>query len=293
MLIASIHLSSQIALKQVRRDDSSPSAKRPPNDTLLAQATKRKISSRMDRLDSSLDECAALTEDTREEDRTNDGVKRLCDYASNLENSKPMEQIQASPSSFARPVLELAPLTASSQATPSGSSRLSLELPPVTPSVKSGSLPPDLSPEIPSPSYFNGSQEKSNGISEVVNSSSRRLSFSRISPPEDKTNGSSSSGLFGQTLPGFSAPFLHELAVQQMLYYNVLVQLVNKHDCLLHGLQLLAYPQVTGPCLGAKSLGNELIPLCCALANLEVKDAALNFFELLFSYYLYWDQIVS
>ncbi|KAJ7957532.1 BZIP transcription factor, putative (DUF1664) [Quillaja saponaria] len=298
----------KIVLKQVRRDDSSPSAsasaKKPPSDALLAQvnslrqelqllardrtitivnasgtgarkygtiivvvvvgygyiwwkgwrlpdmmfasrrslsdactsiakqlenvyasiaATKRKLSSRMDGLDSSLDECAALTEDTREEvsvvrgradmigvdvksvhfavrtletkisrieekqDLTNDGVKRLCDYAWNLENSKTTERIEA---------------------TASGSSRLSLELPPVTPSSRIGSLPPDLSPEPPSPSYSYGSQEVIGGISEVVNSSSRREVFNRIPPAEVKTNGSSSSGLFGLRLPGISAPFL-------------------------------------------------------------------------------------
>ncbi|KAJ7957530.1 BZIP transcription factor, putative (DUF1664) [Quillaja saponaria] len=313
----------KIVLKQVRRDDSSPSAsasaKKPPSDALLAQvnslrqelqllardrtitivnasgtgarkygtiivvvvvgygyiwwkgwrlpdmmfasrrslsdactsiakqlenvyasiaATKRKLSSRMDGLDSSLDECAALTEDTREEvsvvrgradmigvdvksvhfavrtletkisrieekqDLTNDGVKRLCDYAWNLENSKTTERIEASPSSSSRPALELPPVTPSSRATASGSSRLSLELPPI------GSLPPDLSPEPPSPSYSYGSQEVIGGISEVVNSSSRREVFNRIPPAEVKTNGSSSSGLFGLRLPGISAPFL-------------------------------------------------------------------------------------
>ncbi|KAF8408443.1 hypothetical protein HHK36_007596 [Tetracentron sinense] len=94
-------------------------------------ATKRHLSSRIDRVDCNLDECAELTAATRDEvsqlqgdmkifsvdvesvhravqtletkigriegkqDLTNDGVIKLCDFVWNLENSRTTERIQA------------------------------------------------------------------------------------------------------------------------------------------------------------------------------------------------------
>ncbi|XP_020208037.1 uncharacterized protein LOC109792990 isoform X1 [Cajanus cajan] len=213
--------------------------------------TKKKLSARMNRLDKSLDECAALSESTREEVSkdfifcclfyclkieyllsqvsviqqeadtisgdfksvrvavhvleskikeieekqvaTTEGVNMLCQFTKTMENSKPTEYIQASSS---RQALELPPVSPPSRGSQSGSSRLSLEPPSTTPSSRTGSLPPKLSTDPPSPSNSSGSYQESI----QVNSKS-------ISPKEDKSNGSSS-GLFGLRLPNVYAPFL-------------------------------------------------------------------------------------
>ncbi|BAT89475.1 hypothetical protein VIGAN_06043800 [Vigna angularis var. angularis] len=180
---------------------------------------KKKLSSRMNRLDESLDECAALTESTREEisvtqqkaDKisgnfksvhvavrvlasrikeieekqvaTTEGVTMLCQFTKTLENSRTTEYIQPSSSSSSRPAIELPPVSPSSRGSQSGSSRLSLEPPFVTPSAKDGS-PSTISTDQPSPSNSGGSVQ------------------------ESRTNGSSS-GLFGLgRLSGVYAPFL-------------------------------------------------------------------------------------
>ncbi|KAK7394271.1 hypothetical protein VNO78_14793 [Psophocarpus tetragonolobus] len=183
---------------------------------------KKKLSARMNRLDKSLDECAALTESTREEISvtqqkadmisgefksvsvavhvleskikeieekqvaTTEGVTMLCQFTKNLENGRTTEYIQASSSSSSRPALELPPVSPSSRGSQSGSSRLSLEPASVTPSSRTGSLPVTMSIDPPSPSNSGGSYQE---------------------PKEDKTNGSSS-GLFGLRLSGMYAPFL-------------------------------------------------------------------------------------
>ncbi|XP_052729286.1 uncharacterized protein LOC108327145 isoform X2 [Vigna angularis] len=180
---------------------------------------KKKLSSRMNRLDESLDECAALTESTREEISvtqqkadtisgnfksvhvavrvlesrikeieekqvaTTEGVTMLCQFTKTLENSRTTEYIQPSSSSSSRPAIELPPVSPSSRGSQSGSSRLSLELPSVTPSAKDGS-PSTISTDQPSPSNSGGSVQ------------------------ESRTNGSSS-GFFGLgRLSGVYAPFL-------------------------------------------------------------------------------------
>ncbi|KAG7978752.1 hypothetical protein I3843_05G097600 [Carya illinoinensis] len=148
-------------------------------------ATKRGLSSRMDVMDSTLDECAAITSETQQDvselqkktdfvgvdviniqeavqtletkisriegkqDLTNEGVRRLCGYAWSMQNSRTTESIQASPSSSSRPALEP---PATPRVVSSSSLRPALEPPPVTPSSRSGSLPPALSPDPPSPS---------------------------------------------------------------------------------------------------------------------------------------------
>ncbi|BAU03362.1 hypothetical protein VIGAN_UM086800 [Vigna angularis var. angularis] len=180
---------------------------------------KKKLSSRMNRLDESLDEYAALTESTREEISvtqqkadtisgnfksvhvavrvlesrikeieekqvaTTEGVTMLCQFTKTLENSRTTEYIQPSSSSSSRPAIELPPVSPSSRGSQSGSSRLSLEPPSVTPSAKDGS-PSTILTDQPSPSNSGGSVQ------------------------ESRTNGFSS-GLFGLgRLSGVYAPFL-------------------------------------------------------------------------------------
>ncbi|GMY26571.1 hypothetical protein FCV25MIE_21813 [Fagus crenata] len=307
----------KIVLKQIRQDDSSPSVKKPRNDSLMAQvnslrqelqslvstgpitivttgergatrygviivvvvlgygyvwwkgwklpdmmfatrrglsdacnsmakqletvyssisATKRGLSSRMDVMDSTLDECSANTSETQQEvselrkrtdfvgvdvinihdavqtletkisriegkqDLTNEGVKRLCSYAWNMQNSRTTESIQALPSSSSRLALEQPPTTPSSKVAPSSSFRPALEQPPITPSSRGKrSLQNAVSAK--------GLQDI-NGISEVVDASSSHEVSNGIHAPEDTNGGASSSGLFRIRFPGFSAPFL-------------------------------------------------------------------------------------
>ncbi|KAK7270026.1 hypothetical protein RIF29_22880 [Crotalaria pallida] len=166
--------------------------------------SKVKLSDRINCLDSSLNECAAISKNTREEISviqqetdiisgdfksvrvafhvleskikeiegkqvtTNEKVAILGQYALSLENSRATEPIQASPSGSSKPALELLPVTPASRAK-------------------------KTCPSMPS-------SRESNGISEVINSNN-------ISPAEEKTNGSSS-GLFGMRFSGLHAPFL-------------------------------------------------------------------------------------
>ncbi|KAJ1435486.1 VRR-NUC domain [Sesbania bispinosa] len=193
---------------------------------------KKKLSARMNRLDKSLDECAALTESTREDISviqketdtisgdfksvrvavhvleskikeiegkqvaTTEGVNKLCQFTLSLENSRNTEYIQASSSTSSKAALELPPVSPSSRATQSGS-RLSLEPPPVTPPSRTGSLPPTMSTDPPSPSNSVGLyQERSFSVSNVDSK--------KIPPTDDKANGSSS-GLFGLKLSGYAS----------------------------------------------------------------------------------------
>ncbi|KAL4638576.1 hypothetical protein ACB092_03G156800 [Castanea dentata] len=146
-------------------------------------ATKRELSSRMNIMDSTLDECAAINSETQQEvselrkradfvgvdvinihdavqtletkisriegkqDLTNEGVRRLCSYTWNLQKSRTTE---------------------STQALPSSSSKLALEQPPSTPSSKSASLPPDISAEPLSSPSSNGSHQVKQSVQNVV-----------------------------------------------------------------------------------------------------------------------------
>ncbi|KAK9276441.1 hypothetical protein L1049_005974 [Liquidambar formosana] len=202
-------------------------------------ATKRHLSSRIDRVDCNLDECAEVTNATREEvselrgemktidvnvqsvhhavrtletkinriegkqDLTNEGVRRLCDYAWNFENSRTTERIQGSSSSASRPALERSQ---------------------ITPSSRTGSMPAAvLSLEPPSPSASNGSHKvqrpvqiaasasglkELRGISEAIEASNNPEVSNEAGPPVDTNNGSSSSGIFSRILPGINASFL-------------------------------------------------------------------------------------
>ncbi|KAF1862956.1 hypothetical protein Lal_00009339 [Lupinus albus] len=182
---------------------------------------KKKLSARMNRLDISLDECAALSEHTREEvsviqqeaDTISGDFKSVRIAVHVLESKiKEIEGKQASSSSSSKLALELPPVSPSSRATPSSFSRLSLEPPSltVTPSSKTGSSTPTLSTDSPSPSYSAGSHKETGLVSEERNFSSSNADSIKVLPAENKSNGSSSglsSGLFGK-FAGVYAPFL-------------------------------------------------------------------------------------
>nr|XP_023898751.1 uncharacterized protein LOC112010638 isoform X3 [Quercus suber] len=176
-------------------------------------ATKRGLSSRMDVMDSTLDECAEITSETQQEvselrkrtdfvgvdvinihdavqtletkisriegkqDLTNEGVRRLCHYARNLENSRTPE---------------------SAQALPSSSSKLALEQPPTTPSSKV---------KRPLQNAVSGLQDIS-GISEVVEASRNHEVSNGNQALEDTNGGASSYGRFGLRFPSISTSFL-------------------------------------------------------------------------------------
>ncbi|XP_065634356.1 uncharacterized protein LOC112010638 [Quercus suber] len=220
-------------------------------------ATKRGLSSRMDVMDSTLDECAEITSETQQEvselrkrtdfvgvdvinihdavqtletkisriegkqDLTNEGVRRLCHYARNLENSRTPESAQALPSSSSKLALEQPPTTPSSKVAPSSSYRPALELPPISPSSRSASLPPVLSAEPLPSSGSNGSHQVKrplqnavsglqdiSGISEVVEASRNHEVSNGNQALEDTNGGASSYGRFGLRFPSISTSFL-------------------------------------------------------------------------------------
>ncbi|KAM3753075.1 hypothetical protein ACB098_03G066700 [Castanea mollissima] len=222
-------------------------------------ATKRGLSSRMDVMDSTLDECAGITSETQQEvselrkrtdfvgvdvlnihdavqtletkisriegkqDLTNEGVRRLCHYARNLENSRTPESAQALPSSSSKLALEQPPTTPSSKVAPSSSYRPALELPPISPSSRSASLPPVLSAEPLPSSGSNGSHQVKrplqnavsapglqdiSGISEVVEVSRNHEVSNGNQALEDPNGGASSYGRFGLRFPSISTSFL-------------------------------------------------------------------------------------
>ncbi|GMJ08183.1 hypothetical protein like AT1G24265 [Hibiscus trionum] len=194
--------------------------------------TRRHLSSRIESVDSRLDEIADITSTTQEEvsliqdkskmlntnvqsvrhvvqtleskikriegkqDMTNEGVSWLCDYAQTMEQNKPTDRIQASPASSSRPALE-APMK--------------------TPS-RSGSLPPIVPVELPSPSPSsdsNGTPKVKRsprneisgfGLKEVGESNSLDVSNGNRTP-EDNTSCSSSSGFFGTMFSGRTGSF--------------------------------------------------------------------------------------
>ncbi|RVW40104.1 hypothetical protein CK203_081942 [Vitis vinifera] len=151
-----------------------------------SKATKRHLSSRIDRVDCSIDEFAELTSATKEEvfelrggmkmiggdvasvqkavqnleskiieiegkqDITNEGLGRLCHYAWNLENSRTTERIQA--------WTELLLFLLCFLASPSSSFRPALELRQTTPPLRqTESLPPTVPSLEPPPSPSNPS----------------------------------------------------------------------------------------------------------------------------------------
>ncbi|KAK4596565.1 hypothetical protein RGQ29_014558 [Quercus rubra] len=197
-------------------------------------ATKRGLSSRMDVMDSTLDECAEITSETQQEvselrkrtdfvgvdvinihdavqtletkisriegkqDLTNEGVRRLCHYARNLENSRTPESAQALPSSSSKLALEQSPTTPSSKVAPSSSYGPAFELPPISPSSRV---------KRPLQNAVSGLQDIS-GISEVVEASRNHEVSNGNQALEDTNGGASSYGRFGLRFPSISTSFL-------------------------------------------------------------------------------------
>ncbi|KAK6160423.1 hypothetical protein DH2020_003804 [Rehmannia glutinosa] len=230
------------ATRRGLNDACSSVAKQLENVYSSVSATRKHLSSRIDRVDCKIDECADNTTATKEEvselrgdvkligsdvqsvhhvvrsletkisriegrqNEMNSGVGKLVTFVRNIENTRSMEQIEAS------------------------SVRPALELPQVSPS-RTVSLPTNALPEPASPSTANGSRNKQavyppsnssqskvsasglkelHGISDDVGMSS--LSTPRVSngthaSEETKVDGSST-GLFGRTFSGISASLL-------------------------------------------------------------------------------------
>ncbi|XP_019452127.1 PREDICTED: uncharacterized protein LOC109354229 [Lupinus angustifolius] len=208
---------------------------------------KKKLSARMNRLDTSLDECASLSEHTREEVSiiqreadtisgdfksvcvavhvleskikeiegkqvaTTEGVNKLCQLTRTLENNRRTpEYIQASRSSSSKPALELPPASPSSRAQ-SGFSMLALEPPPLTPSPLT---PPSRTASLPPVlSTDPPSPSYSAGSHKESNQVSEETNFSSSNldsikvPPAEIKSNGSTSGLFGK-FSGIYVPFL-------------------------------------------------------------------------------------
>ncbi|KAF8399991.1 hypothetical protein HHK36_015864 [Tetracentron sinense] len=175
------------------------------------EAAKRHLSSRIDRVDSNLDECAELTAATRDEVSQLRGDMKVF--------SVDVESVHLAETKIGR--------IEGKQASPSSSSRPALELPQITPTSRTVSLPPKvLSLEPPSPSASNQSPKVSRplqsaasdsglkelqGIADALNSSTGPKVLNGTPVSEDKnSNGSSSSSSsrFGWKFPGLNASFL-------------------------------------------------------------------------------------
>ncbi|CAK9144332.1 unnamed protein product [Ilex paraguariensis] len=217
---------------------STTIAKQLENVYSSISATKRHLSSRIDRVECNLDEFAEVTTGTKEEvtilggevngisgnvqsvdhavrtletkinriegkqDFNIEAVKRLVVAVHSWGNTRAPESIQAPPSSSSRLVLELQPMTASS---------------------RTESLPPMSSPEPPSPSASNISRKAqrplqsavlASGLKElhVISDDNESSSTPEVSNGvrvvEDTSSGYLNSGLFGRKLPGLGASFI-------------------------------------------------------------------------------------
>ncbi|XP_075086932.1 uncharacterized protein LOC107805499 isoform X2 [Nicotiana tabacum] len=201
-------------------------------------ATKRHLASRIDRVDSKIDECVDNTAATRDEvseirgevskfsedvqsvhqvvrslgtkisriegrqNETNYGVEKLVTFVRSYEIGRAKDQIEASPSSSSIPALEL---------------------PSVTPSTRAGSSSPSSSVERPSPSASSVAPKRSlhsaisasglkelGGISDVVkvsSESSPQIS-SAVFTSEQRSNENSGYSVFGRTFSGIGASFI-------------------------------------------------------------------------------------
>ncbi|CAA3031242.1 Hypothetical predicted protein [Olea europaea subsp. europaea] len=198
-------------------------------------ATKRHLSSRIDRVDCKIDECVDNSTATKEEvselrgevkligadvqsvhhvvrsletkisriegrqNETNFGVGKLVGFVRNLESNRPVEQIEGAASSSSRPALEL-PQVSSSWAV---------------------SLPASSSIEPPSPSDRSKKQPLQNTITasglKDLYEISDGVGVSSLGTPgvsngvhasEDTNNEIPGSNLFGRTFSGISASFL-------------------------------------------------------------------------------------
>lgn len=200
-------------------------------------ATKRHLSSRIDRVDCNLDECAELTAATREEvselrgevkvtcvdvqsvhhavrtletkihriegkqDSTNEGVKKLVYAAWNLENSRAPERIQAAPSSSFRPALEMPQMTPSSGTESPSPIPSSVELP--SPSASNGTTKRPLQNAVSA----SGLKEL-RGISVDVDALTSPGASNGINATGDTNNGNSGARMLGRTMSGISASLI-------------------------------------------------------------------------------------
>ncbi|KAF8040928.1 hypothetical protein BT93_B2985 [Corymbia citriodora subsp. variegata] len=218
------------ATRRSLSDACTSVAKQLENVYSSISATKRHLSSRIDHLDSNLDEFAQITAVTKDtvsdisaemeainvnvtsvrsavenleskigriegkQDNTNIGVLELCAFASSLSNGRTSERSQASLTTSTRAALEPAPSSLASTG-------------------HINSLPP-------SPSNSNGSRQvfrplksagsasgimESLGDSEVASRTPEILNGNRV-PKDASSNRSSSSGIFG--ISGINASFL-------------------------------------------------------------------------------------
>ncbi|KAK3443367.1 hypothetical protein EUGRSUZ_B03519 [Eucalyptus grandis] len=184
------------ATRRSLSDACTSIAKQLENVYSSISATKRHLSSRIDRLDCSVDEFAQITAATKDteskigriegkQDSTNIGVLELCSFASSLSNGRTSERSQASLTTSTRAALEPAP---SSLASAGHINSLS-----------------------PSPSNSNGSRQvfrplqsavSGSGIMESLGDSEIALRTPNVSngnqvPKDASSNRSSSSGMFG------------------------------------------------------------------------------------------------
>ncbi|KAF5176691.1 putative bZIP transcription factor [Thalictrum thalictroides] len=212
-------------------------------------AARRVLSSRIDRVDVTLDECAELTADTKDEvsqlrgdmkvfsvdvesvhravqtletkigrieekqDVTTHGVRVLCDFVHTVEKGRTAASIQASPSNYSRPAL----ITATSRTNSLPPKVLSLELP--SPSST------DDTPKVKSPLQ---STVSASGLKELEVLSDATMTVAKSefrndsSPAEDpKSNGASSSSRFGWKFPSLNASFLSRTNSATLSFNNI------------------------------------------------------------------------
>ncbi|KAK6789335.1 hypothetical protein RDI58_013134 [Solanum bulbocastanum] len=202
-------------------------------------ATKRHLASRIDRVDTKIDDCVDNTAATRDEvseirgkvrtfgedvqsvhlvvqsletkisriegrqNETNYGVGKLLSFVRSIETSRPKEHIEAPPSSSSRPALEL---------------------PSVASSARAGSLPPSLSVESSSPSASTVSPKRPlhgavsasglkelGGISDVVqvsSESSPQVSNAVFTSDQRSNENSGFGSVFGRNFAGIGSSLL-------------------------------------------------------------------------------------
>ncbi|GMP82292.1 hypothetical protein CsSME_00036668 [Camellia sinensis var. sinensis] len=171
---------------------------------LLIKATKRHLSSKIDRVDRTLEESAELTAATREEVSELRGEIQVI----GVDVQSVHHVVRTLETKISR--------IEGKQAAPSSSSRPALEMPQILPPARTGSLPPIPPVEPPSPSNgsrntspSNGSRKELQGISEIVEALSSPGISNGLNVTEDtNNNGNSNSGLFGRRISGISASFL-------------------------------------------------------------------------------------
>ncbi|KAJ8648911.1 hypothetical protein MRB53_001934 [Persea americana] len=196
---------------------------------------KKQLTSRINHVDSSLDECKELSAATKDEvvqlhgdlqgfavdvesvhrvvqtletkigrieekqDLTNQGVYRLCGFVKRLEESRNAEFIQASPSSTQRPALEL-PQDIPAPISRTGSLPPSvLALEPSSPSSSSSQTPKVLRP-FHSAGLAMGLKELQ-AISDIVNPDAKVSNGTHDAVEHSSSSSSSSSIRFGWALP--------------------------------------------------------------------------------------------